>query len=379
MTLLLLLLPSLMATMCLVFALLSSFGTILLLYFTLPMFYTVYYRLKYDVTGIGDPNFSYKDAYNQFFKGPMSGVFGVISAVIFAFGIGLLFYYVFSFLFGPLASAFNVYEPYEKYLQVIQTQGVTQGEIFDAISLYGPALSAPLIVIFGLVLYLPLMFGIFFSIDGNILNYHLSTIILPDIEKNMPAGRARAFANGTYGKPYMKYRIVNSLKKNWPYLLTFTAIYGLLVYAITFVKTDNIWLVPILTFTAPGLSLIVGFYLNYFCLMNDIITMEESQDYIREAMPKEFRYSLYQTYIHPNYVHGEESAIRGSFFPAPTDQEMRDFHREAWNQQQNNIYEEPKDEKAPEAEKKDPVVEENPEDREIKGGIFDFSDDGDKK
>ena len=62
------------------------------IYFILPMFYTAERKIYYSLTGIGKPDFSYKDGYAAFFTERKGGIFGVISSLLLSFPY-LLFHF----------------------------------------------------------------------------------------------------------------------------------------------------------------------------------------------------------------------------------------------------------------------------------------------
>ena len=109
----------------------------------------------------------------------------------------------------------------------------------------------------------------------------------------------------------------------------------MILYACSFISTNNIMVLPLIILLAPSLSLFYGLLLNYFCLLNDYCVLEESQELLLSRMPAQTRLSVYQTYCSPNYVHGEESAARGCFVPAPT---YRQAHPFSSPFQQNNPF-----------------------------------------
>lgn len=323
MNLLLLLPPSLALSALLVFSFNVFFVSLILIYLILPMFYTVLYRMKYDVSGIGDPDFSYGDGYKAFFTGSMSGVFGMLGTVFSTLALILLFYMIFSPLALPLANAYGVQEAYKTFLDAFSSTAITSSDLMTKVTETMPLLSRLFTAFVGIVLFFPIFYALFYSVNTNLDSHYLSTIVLPDIDKNVTAGQARTLSKGSFGRLYQGYRLLKSLKQNWPYYLAFTVIYAGAVYGMSMVRTDNLYLVFPLTLIGPSASVFVGLFLNYFCLMHDAITMEESQDYIRSLLPKPMQVSVYQTYINPNYVHGEESAIRGSFIPAPKESDYR--------------------------------------------------------
>ena len=133
---------------------------------------------------------------------------------------------------------------------------------------------------------------------------------------------------------------------------------------------------------APSLSLFYGFLLDYFCLMNEYCILEESQSLLLSRMPEQMRFSVYQTYCSPNYIHGEESAARGCFVPAPTYRQEHPFSSPFSNppyssapttEDQPSSFAERRPEQTS-GEEKDNVAGETPT-----GVVIDLSDEKDKE
>lgn len=323
---LLLLLPPLLCLAIIIMTALVTFSlSLFLIYFILPMFYTVDRRLRYDISGIGNPNFTYADGYKAFFTSSKGGIFGVIMAIFSAVALILLFYLIFSPTIEPLINCF----PDASVVWKEANNLINQEQIDEAITLLQDNISfliPPLTIFCGLVGFIPSLYVIFFAINNNLNNHYLATIVLPDIDKNISASQARNLSRTSFGALINLDRLKNSFLSNWLFYLIYSTIYGLLLYAFTFVKTDNVFVMEMIIFLAPTLSLFCGFFINYFCLLNDYAYLEENQNLVLERMPMNMRASIYQTYCNPHYVHGEESANRGCFVPAETYRDVHPFN-----------------------------------------------------
>jgi len=314
--LLLLILPSL-AIALLVFAIpFTFFCSLLLAYFVLPMFYTVEKRIRADISGIGNPDFSYADGYKAFFKGSQGGIFGVILGFFYAFTLGVLGYLIFQIAIPSLCGCFpESSATYSNFATLLNSQNATYSDITDFIANYGYTLARPLTIFAGLILFIPIFVFLFFSIDDGLANHYLATIVLPDIDKNLSASQSKAIARNSFGRLITGLRLKLMFQANWPYYLIFTALYGGTLYGFSTLQVGSIQAIPFLVFAAPGISLTVGFFLNYFCLGNTYAIVEESQLILLNRMVPAMRQTIYNTYNDSHYLHGEESAARGSFIP----------------------------------------------------------------
>lgn len=387
--LLLLLAPTLALILLIGLSLLTSGLSLFLIYFILPMFYTVERRLVYDVSGTGNPDFSYADGYKAFFQQNMGGVFGALSTVFSTIGYMLFFYLILVTVFPALCTVFpGATDAYTAFAGAYQNTETSFHDMIGVMEENIAALSRPLTVIVGLIAALPMAYAIFYSIDFHLCNHYLSSMVLPDIDKNISAAQARSLARGSFGRYCMKHRLKQAFKQNWPYVVAYLGLYGILLWGMSTISVSNLYLLPIVVSVAPAGSFLFGMYLNYFCLMNDYLTLEESQDTIRSCLPGPMKMSIYQTYINPNYIHGEESALRGCFVPAPNQEEYDAYERSMKNnpfmngsfsdQRQNTSsgynpegFQE-NDNSTADSDKQD-TSEETPSEPP-QGGVFDFSD-----
>ena len=322
-----LLLPPILLTIVIVLTALSTYIlSLCLLYFILPMFYTVEKRLRYDIAGIGKPGFSYADAYKAFFTQNMGGVFGALGAVLWTL---LLFFFIITILENAFPAIANCFPEaggvVEHISELFVSQNADMNTLMDYVVENGHLLTRPLTILFGVSAFIPLFLAIFYFFDNNLSMHYLSTIVLPDIDKNISASQARSLSKLQFGRLIQGHRLKESFRNNWPYYLAFSVLYGVILYACSFISTNNIMVLPLIILLAPSLSLFYGLLLNYFCLLNDYCVLEESQELLLSRMPAQTRLSVYQTYCSPNYVHGEESAARGCFVPAPTYREEHPF------------------------------------------------------
>ncbi len=324
--LLLLLLPAFAA--CLLFA--AALGTyclsLLLLYFILPMFYTVEKRIRYDITGIGKPDFSYADGYRGFFKKNMGGIFGAIISILYSVFLVLAFYLIFQYTLQPLCNCFpKASEVYNEFLALYY--GAETGDAaYTYLMTNIGALTAPFEIMVSLIMFIPSGLLVFYFFNNNSEHHFLSTIVLPDIDQNVSASSARSLSKSSFGRPIRGHRARESFYHNWPYYLAYVVIYGLLTYLFTFFEINYTYPMLMYVMAAPCISMFFGMILNYFCVVNEYSVIEESKDIILNRMDVYTKVGVYQTYCNPTYQHGEESAARGSFVPEPTYQEQQTYN-----------------------------------------------------
>ena len=335
----------------------SFFLSALLSILILPMFYTVDKRLRHSINGIGNKDFSYMDGYRSFFKENKMGYFGIILSFFLSLGSALLI----SLILAPATSQImNIYPDcksmYDHFKELLNN-GALLNEISDFLVENGALMSKPLTILNGVIFFVPIFLFLFYFINENLDHHYISSIVLPDLDKNVSTSQARALAKASYGRGIYGYRQIQRWKNNWPFYLAFTIIYGGLVYANTLITIDNFFLLPIVVMLAPITGMMVGIYLSYFAKINEYAVIEESQDILLSTIPESMRISIRQTYNSPIYIHGEESAIRGPFIPEPS-------YSHAQEQQEVFIYE-------PDNESKE-EKKESPKQENI-GGVYDFS------
>lgn len=325
--LLLLIPPVILEGFIIITAVTTYFLSIALTYFVLPMFYTVEKRIRNNISGIGDQKFSYLDGYKAFFTTSQGGIFGVITSFFMAVVIALLFYLALSFTFPFLCNTFpeatTVYKTIEEMSSSSGT--TTYNELYTYVIENGYALTRPLTVLIGTILFVPLFSLIFLSVNSHLVDHYLISIVLPDIDLNISASQGRAIAKTSLRRSINGEYYSFNIKYNWPYYLAFTLIYAISLYLFTFITTTNTMLVPFIVLGAPSIAFVVGYILNYFVLSNSYAIIEEISPLLLDRLPLPMKTSIYQTYCNPNYIHGQESAFRGCFVPQPTYREAHPF------------------------------------------------------
>lgn len=334
---LLLLVPPTIALIALVMFAFSTYSiSLFLIYFILPMFYTVEKRIRFTVSGIGKTDFNYADGYKAFFVGSQGGIFGVISSILQGIILAILFYLIFQTFFPYICSCYpDALEVYNEFNSMWNSNSYTSTDCYNYLLTNGYALTGPLVILFGIILFVPLGYVFFFSINSNLDNHYLSTIVLPDIDQNVSASQARSLSKGSFGRYFSGTRISKTFKLNWPFYVAYTIIYAALIYSFTFASTTNFYLISIVALAGPALSIFAAVLLDYFCLANEYCVIEEGSPMVLDTLPPQMKDSIYQTYCSSHYIHGEESARRGSFVPGPTYQEQHPFNSPFEN---NNTY-----------------------------------------
>ena len=323
----LLLVPPILLTLIIVLVALFTFVlSLLLVYFVLPMFYTIERRMRQSVTGIGKTNFTYADGYRAFFKDNMGGIFGLINALLISFLLIIALSFILEYAAQPLA---NCFPPAGEVLTEIGnlffSQATLPEEFWTYLSENTFYLTQPLTILVGVTAFLPMTYLLFYALPMNLSNHQIATIVLPDIDKNLSAAQARTLSRIQFARGFQGYRLKNSIRLNWPYLLAFVLIYGLSLYGCSMIETTETMVMPIILLLSPTISLFFGFFLQYFWIGNDYCIIEESQDVLLESINPQIKFTIYQTYCNPNYIHGEESSARGCFVPEQTYQEKHPF------------------------------------------------------
>ena len=371
---LLLLLPPCILACGLLFASIYTRGlSFFFLYFILPMFYTVEKRIRCLVSGIGNPKFSYADGYRAFFQENQAGIFGVIFSLIGSFVIGRIRYFLRYSIRVPLLNCFPAAKTAFKAIQEAYAAGDAQN-LTLVINQNRGGLCQPLSIVASLIFFLPI-FYLFFNIDRNLSNHYVATIVLPDIDKNISSGQARNLAKGSFASFTAGFRRKKYFTKNWPYLVGYALVYGLTIFGVSNIETNNSNLVLLIRRITPRVGFLLFLFLNVFILINSYAVIEESQERILNSLPPTRKVSIYQTYCNPNYIHGEESARRGCFVPADQGSGSNEFYS-PFNE--SNPF-------APDPENTKPEYkpEDNPQKPEAKstrdedpiGGVFDFTKD----
>lgn len=296
----------------------SFITSLLLIYFILPMFYTVDKRIRFALTGIGNSDYNYKDGYNACFKQRKNGLFGVIMSMMLSISIGLLIYFIMSNFTAPFFNMFEESkEPYAKLIQILKTNALNYDEMVEFMVNNAASFTRPMAVILSVVLFVPILVLFFYSIPENLFNHYLASIVMPDLDKNVTVSQARNLARSSFARPIKGRRIKMTMARNWPYYLIFTGLYTLSTYLVTLITTTNNYLMPIIILITPTFAVIYGSILMFVCVYNGYAVTEELSNTLLDLLPPTMKTSIYQTYNNPLYVHAEESAVRGSFVPNP--------------------------------------------------------------
>ena len=311
--LLLLLLPTLIL-LILVYGTIYTYGvSLLFFYFVLPMFYCVDQRLRYHINGIGKKKITYLDGYRDFFASNKGGYFGMTICLLSAIGLFLFFLGVMTLILPYVFACFPISIPaYERFIDMIKTTTFTRFDMLGFFLENGSTMVQPLTVYFGVSSFLPIFFIIFLSVDNNLSLHYISSIILPDLDKNISSSQSRSVAK-SFTRAFSSYRMKENLKLNFIYYIIFTLIYGLSLWGASRITVSSIELVVPVFMLAPCFSILIGSFLNHFCTMNEYIVIEESQNELSDSIPLTIKTSIYQTYNSRGYIHGIESEKRGCF------------------------------------------------------------------
>ncbi len=348
-----LILPAFLLSCIFFLAMYSFILSFFAVYFILPMFYTVERRIRYHLIGIGKPGFSYKDGYIAFFRERKGGIFGALSTFFLSFSLLLLSYVIF---FQVLPNMVNAYpdskEVYLKLTEMINDPYENINDISTYFLTNMSALQQPLSIFISVCFFLPIFVFLFCTVPMNLTYHQLATIVLPDIDKNISASQARSLAKNGFGRSLAFREVSCHFAYNWPFMVIFTLLYAGSTYLTSLITTSNSSLVPLLCLITPAVSVFYGLFLQYLGLINDYSIIEALSNELPDKIPDAMKAYINQAYHNPNYIHGEESAARGSFFPEPRRYE----------------------DKQP-----DIVVEPESQEEPSHGVVIDFSDKEDKK
>jgi|GEM_PF-692035 len=298
-----------------------SFLLLLLSYFVLPMFYTVEKRVRYAMAGIRT-DFTYRDGYKAFFTSAQGGIFGILTSLLYASLLFFLAYLIFGNLFPYVCNVFpgasEVFQTGSKILLGNSADPASKEQASRYLLDNFYLLARPMMLEVAIILFLPSLYFLFFGVDSALADHEISTIVLPDIDLNLSASQSRALAHGSFRRLLQKDFLPASFRLNWPYYLSYILLYGLVLYgclSIPVSPASNLYLLLFEIFLTPVLLLFVGFYLNYFILRNNDALLEEITPLLLGRLPAPMKETIRQTYRNPSYVHGQESALRGSFVP----------------------------------------------------------------
>ena len=314
---LLLLLIPIFFMMILFFMTILTYGmSLLLIYFVLPMFYAIDKRVRYDLNGIGTRKITFLDGYKAFFQSNKGGIFGVTLTVLAALGLCLLFSVIVGISIPNIVSCFP--EAQSTFLDLMGKFSVGHTprlEMMEFVleNLY--KLTRPLTVYVGVSFFIPIFYVIFFGVDENLVFHYISSILFPDLDLNVSSSQARSVAK-SFSRGFTGYRLSETIKMNLPFYLLFGCMYGFALWGASYIQVYDTSSVPFVILIVPCGALMIGTYLNHFCLANAYVVVEENKDVLRDSMPLAMQTSVYQTFHAKEYVHGEESLARGCFIPS---------------------------------------------------------------
>lgn len=364
-----LLLPTALLSLIVLVGMYSFVISLFAIYFVLPMFYTADRRIRYAINGIGNKDFSIADGYRAFFKERKGGHFGVIVSLLIAFSLGLLAFLLVSNLSGYICGCFP--ESDAIYLEAIRIYSDSVNDLSamaEYLSVHLAELTRPFALGMSIILFLPIFSIFFYTIPQNLSDHYIATIVLPDIDKNISASQARNLSKNGFGRVVYRRKMGENFHFNWPYMVAFTVLYAASTYLVTFIRTDNQYLLPLISMLTPCISIIYGSIMSMFCVENDYLVAEELSMNILPLLPEAMKASIYQAFHNKDYIHGEESMARGSFVP--------ESHQPNGDAQ---FYEyEPKREDD-DSNDSNNNVEENKTDDKPTGVVVDFSDFKDKE
>lgn len=341
-----------------------SFALLSLIILALPMFYTVDYRLRAITYNFDKKDLNYIDGYNRFFLFKQLGLFGVISSALYSLMLVLVFYLIFFRSFSLFCSPFpNSQEAFDKISLAIQNE--TNNNLIDTITTNLPLLIKPGIVLTSTIFVIPLSLMIFYFLASNLSDHYLATIVLPDIDLNLPAAQSRGLSKASFKRYLRSYFLRLKLRVNWPIYLIFILIYIGLTFifvSIPYSENLNLFLVPIFICSVPITTLFIGLILNYFCLVNEYLIADEISPMLHTLLPKDIKDSIRSTFKNPEYKHGLETVFRKAFFP----DDNAIFNASNLNFSKPNV-------------NKVETYNTYSDQVEVKGGVFDFSSGKGKK
>lgn len=307
-----LILPALLIAVIVSLSLYSFFFSILLIYFVLPMHYAVDLRLRSSISSIGNRRSSYKKGYDEFFGERAGGTYGLIVGVSQFILLTLVFSFIFSAALKPLCSMNN--ESKTAYFLLFEDTSDNSSNWIKLTFENIQYLYKPFVIYLSLVLFFPMTFLFMYHVNHNLSKHHMMSIVFPDADKNMPVSYQESLCEYTLCRYYRKDEFLLSLRFNWPYYLAHTAIYILLAYVFTLFKPNNGYVTIYLLSTLLALTSFIDIILNYFIMKNKYLIVEAISTVLEKRLPIEVKMSFAKIFQAPGYKHGEESALRGSFF-----------------------------------------------------------------
>lgn len=315
---LILLLPSLIVALIFglvaglaIYARFFSIALLSLVVIILPLFYVVEKRLRASISYVGKKDFSIIDGYKTFFTNRQSGIFGILSGLTTSIMFVAIFYLAFFRFFSLFCT------PFDGSLKAYETITSLESIDYDVLGSNLPQLIKPGIVISSTIFFIPIFYLIFYSMNSNLSDHYLATIVLPDIDLNLPASQSRSLSKVSFKRYINRYLFRLRLRLNWPIYLIFTALYVSSVFifiSLDYSSNINIFFSSVLIMIVPLLSLFYGLVINYDCLINEYILVDEISPLLHEVLPKAIKESVKGTFRNPGYIHGEESLVKGAFF-----------------------------------------------------------------
>ncbi len=300
--------------MVLFFMTVLTYGmSLLLIYFILPMFYAIDRRVRYDINGIGKRKLGFLDGYKAFFQSNKGGIFGVTLVIFAGLGLCVLCCVIVGLSIPNIVSCFPDAKPTYLDLMGKFSEGHTSRlEMMEFLMENIYKLTRPLTIYVGVSLFFPLFFIIFLGVNENLVFHYISSILFPDLDLNVSSSQSRSVAK-SFSKGFTGYRLSETVKLNLPIYLLFGCMYGFALWGTSYIQVQDSSIVPLVTLIVPCGAVVMGTYMNHFCLANAYVVVEENTDVLRQSMPIAMQTSVYQTFHASEYVHGEESEARGSF------------------------------------------------------------------
>lgn len=318
-----LILPALLIFMLVCLSMYSFLLSLIFTYFVLPMIYSVDKRIRANVSNIGNKDASYKKGYDDFFGMMAGGVYGIIIGLIYFVLLFFVFYFIFYSTLPSLMSidstSKETYDMIVKLIDQTNDVGSVMNSVFDSVY----KLYKPLVIFLSLIEFVPITFFFFFYLTRNLSNHHMMSIILPDADKNLSASYQESICQYTFVKYYRNDRIKLNLYYNWPYLLVHTFLYGIMTYLFYLIDCHDIYSCIFFLSLFTGLISFIDILLDYFVVQNNYYIVEIISTRLISRLPYSIQEMIRTTFSSPSYIHGEESALRGSFVPSKNYYENR--------------------------------------------------------
>lgn len=361
-------LPVSMLAILIIFAPSTSFLTLFLLPFVLPLLATNFQKVWYAAMGRDDTKISPVDFGNYYKNGGLYGSLGIGGTTILSLLIGYFSFSILTMLLlSPLATAFGQKEVIDNFTSLWTTN---QNEAVSYLSKNISSLTGTITVLISLAIFIALLF-FFISFSKSVQGYSLFQRVMPDADKNFLGGQARIM-----GKTLLRGTFSLRLSINWLLLVLFglatLIIYGGFTALFSLIPSSF----PLLTCALPaGITILLLTPLYTLLLASNILTADAIMPTVADNLSdKEIAY-LEGVFNNKNYVHTKESEGqvpfqgKGRTVTAPSDSPVFDATVEKkpdddlTKQDQQSQNEDKKDESS--SDKKDSPS----------FGFFDFSSD----